>query len=207
VLAAEVHRDALRGAGPDRGWELELNTFKTYPCGVVAHPAMDAAITASAQIADPGEITGSTVRCNPLVPELMGMVQPEDGLRSRFSARHGVAVGLLYGRAGLAEFSDAVAVSPQVARLRGLIALEPDPGVPRDAAVLRIALRSGGPVEVRVEHARGSVARPLTDGELLDKVRALVAPVLGEAAADRIRAAVDRLPGAPDTSDLMMELS
>jgi hypothetical protein len=94
-----------------------------------------------------------------------------------------------------------------VARLRGLIALEPGPGVARDAAVLRIALQSGGPVEVRVEHARGSVARPLTDGELLDKVRALVAPVLGEAAADRIRAAVDRLPGAPDTSDLIMELS
>jgi 2-methylcitrate dehydratase PrpD len=207
VLATEVHRDALRGAGPDSGWELELNTFKTYPCGVVAHPAMDAAITASAQIADPAEITGGTVRCNPLVPELMGMVQPDDGLRSRFSARHGVAVGLLYGRAGLAEFSDAVAVSPEVARLRGLIALEPDPGVARDAAVLRIALRSGGPVEVRVEHARGSVARPLTDGDLLDKVRALVAPVLGEAAADRIRAAVDRLPGAPDTSDLIMELS
>ena len=207
VLAAQVHRDALRGPGPVRGWELELNTFKTYPCGVVAHPAMDAAITASAQIADPAEITGGTVRCNPLVPELMGEPQPEDGLRSRFSARHGVAVGLLYGRAGLAEFSDEVATSPQVARLRGLIALEPDPGVARDAAVLRISLRSGGPVEVRVEHARGSVARPLTDGELLEKVRALVAPVLGEAAADRIRAAVDRLPGAPDTSGLIIELS
>jgi hypothetical protein len=41
----------------------------------------------------------------------------------------------------------------------------------------------------------------------MDKVRALVAPVLGEAAADRIRAAVDRLPGATDTSDLIMELS
>jgi 2-methylcitrate dehydratase PrpD len=207
VLAAEVHRDALRGAEPGRGWELELNTFKTYPCGVVAHPAMDAAITASAQIADPAQITGCTVRCNPLVPELMGTVQPEDGLRSRFSARHGVAVSLLYGRAGLAEFSDEAATSPEVARLRGLIALEPDPGVARDAAVLRITLRSGGPAEVRVEHARGSVARPLTDGELLDKVRALVAPVLGGSAADRIRAAVDRLSSAPDTSDLIMELS
>ena len=207
VLSAEVHRDALRGAGPGRGWELELNTFKTYPCGVVAHPAMDAAISASTQIADPAEITGSTVRCNPLVPELMGDAQPEDGLRSRFSARHGVAVGLLYARAGLAEFSDEVATSPEVARLRGLITLQPDPDVARDAAVLRIGLRSGGPLEVRVEHARGSVARPLTDGELLDKVRALVTPVLGEAAADRISAAVDRLPGAPDTSDLVMELS
>src|SRR5262249_43675867 len=119
----------------------------------------------------------------------------------------GVAVGLLYGRAGLAGVSDAVAVSPEGARLRGLIALEPDPGVARDAAVLRISLRSGGPVGVRGEHARGGVGRALPGGELLDKVRALMAPVLGEAAADRIRAAVDRLPGAPDTSGLIMELS
>ena len=207
VLSAEVHRDALRGAGPDRGWELELNTFKTYPCGVVAHPAMDAAIDAFPLVGQSSAITGVSVTCNPLVPELMGDAQPEDGLRSRFSARHGVAVGLLYGRAGLAEFSDEVATSPEVARLRGLITLQPDPDVARDAAVLRIGLRSGGPLEVRVEHVRGSVARPLTDGELLDKVRALVAPVLGEAAADRISAAVDRLPGAPDTSDLVMELS
>src|SRR5262249_57844665 len=135
---------------------------------------MDAAITGWAQIVDPAEITGGTVRCNPLVPELMGMEQPEDGLRSRFSARHGVAVGLLYGRAGLAEFSDAAATSPEVARLRGLIALEPDPGVARDAAVLRIALRSGGPVEGRGQHARGGVARPRAAGELLEKGRALV---------------------------------
>ena len=67
---------------------------------------------------DPAEITAITLRCHPLVPELMGTQHPADGLRSRFSARHGVAVGLLFGRAGLAEFSDAVATAPEVARLR-----------------------------------------------------------------------------------------
>ena len=96
VLAASVDRDAL-GLGWPAGhrWELELNTFKAYPCGVVAHPAMDAAIIASARIAElagRAEISGVTLRCNPLVPELMGLEQPDDGLRSRFSARHGVAV-------------------------------------------------------------------------------------------------------------------
>jgi len=205
VLSAGVHRQELSGGRPGRGWELELNTFKTYPCGVVAHPAMDAAIAVSERI-DPAEITAVTLRCHPLVPELMGTVQPGDGLRSRFSARHGVAVGLLFGRAGLAEFSDAVATAPEVARLRALITLDPDPGVARDAAVLAIETRSAGPVEVRVEHTRGSVARPLTDAELLAKVRLLADPVLGDGGADRIRAAVDALPAASDVAGLFAAL-
>jgi 2-methylcitrate dehydratase PrpD len=200
VLAAAVDRGAL-----GRGWELELNSFKTYPCGVVAHPAMDAAIAVSGRI-DPAEITAITLRCHPLVPELMGTLHPADGLRSRFSARHGVAVGLRFGRAGLAEFTDATATAPEVARLRGLITLDPDPGVARDAAVLRIETRSADPVEVRTEHTRGSIARPLTDGELQDKVQALVTPVLGDGAADRIREAVDNLPGAPDLTGLLTAL-
>jgi 2-methylcitrate dehydratase PrpD len=200
VLAAAVHRDAL-----GRGWELERNSFKTYPCGVVAHPAMDAAIAVSGRI-DPAEITAITLRCHPLVPELMGTLHPADGLRSRFSARHGVAVGLRFGRAGLPEFSDEVAAAPEVARLRGLITLDPDPAVARDAAVLRIESRSAGPVEVRVEHTRGSIARPLTDDELQDKVQALVTPVLGDGAADRLREAVDGLPAAPDVSGLLATL-
>jgi 2-methylcitrate dehydratase PrpD len=216
VLAASVDRDAL-GLGWAAGhqWELELNTFKTYPCGVVAHPAMDAAIIASARIAELGgheQISGITLRCNPLVPELMGLEQPDDGLRSRFSARHGVAAGLLYGRAGLAEFSDAAATAPEIARLRALIALEVDPAVARDAAVLRVSLRSAPgrepegewpAVDVAVEHTRGSAARPLTDDELLGKVRALFGPVLGERAADRARDAIGKLPGAEDTAELL----
>ena len=226
VLAASVDREAL-GLGWPEGhrWELELNTIKTYPCGVVAHPAMDAAVIAHARLAElavPGEaeITGITLRCNPLVPELMGREQPADGLESRFSARHGVAVCLLYGRGGLAEFSDAVATAPEVARLRSLITLDADPAVPRDAAVLLVARGPAGPrpgaagvpatgvpaIEVAVEHTRGSAALPLTDDEVHAKVRALFGPVLSEAAADRARDAVDKLPGAQDTSELLAAL-
>jgi 2-methylcitrate dehydratase PrpD len=207
VLADTVDRDALGLGWPDgHRWELELNTIKTYPCGVVAHPAMDAAIAVSGEIGDPAEITGITLRCNPLVPELMGRVQPADGLGSRFSARHGVAVGLLYGKAGLAEFADEIATAPEVARLRALITLDPDPAVPRDAATLSITRREAPPVEVTVGHTRGSAARPLTDDEVLDKVRALFGPVLGAAAADRAWAAIGRLAEADDASELLAAL-
>jgi hypothetical protein len=62
------------------------------------------------------------------------------------------------------------------------------------------------PVEVAVEHTRGSAALPLTDDELLAKVRALFGPVLGEAAADRARDAIDKLPAAADTAELLAAL-
>ncbi len=57
-----------------------------------------------------------------------------------------------------------------------------------------------------VEHTRGSAARPLEDDEVLDKVRALCGPVLGEAAADSARDAIEKLPGAQDTAELLAPL-
>jgi 2-methylcitrate dehydratase PrpD len=201
-----VDRSALDLAsrdGASRGWELEVNTFKTYPCGVVAHPAMDAAAGAFGLIGESPAITGASVTCNPLVLELMGLMHPRDGLQARFSARHGIACGLRYGRAGLAEFSDEVARDPEVTRLRDLIELVPDASCARDAAVLRVSVAGREPVEVAVEHTRGSMDRPLTDAELLAKVEALVSPVLGAGAAAAIRDMVNALPGSPDVDGLL----
>src|SRR5215471_12060789 len=64
VLANQVDRTALGLSPGHGGWELESNTFKTYPCGVVAHPAMDGAIAASDRV-DPAEVTAITLRCHP----------------------------------------------------------------------------------------------------------------------------------------------
>ena len=210
VLAGTVDRTALAKPDPACGWELELNTFKPYPCGVVAHPAIDAAIELSTRIGDPTLITAVEVTCNPLVPELMGLRQPADGLQSRFSARHAIAVGLIDGRAGLAEFTDGRAAAPEVVRLRDVITLVPDPACARAAATLRIEIRQtlGDRSEAttmtrHVAHCRGSLARPLTDAELLDKVRLLADPVLGSGAADRIREAIDGLTAAPDATALL----
>ena len=77
----------------------------------------------------------------------------------------------------------------------------PVPGAPVSGAP-----QTESAIEVAVEHTRGSAARPLTDEELLAKVRALFGPVLGEAAADRARDAVDKLPGAEDTAELLTAL-
>jgi 2-methylcitrate dehydratase PrpD len=184
-------------------WELESNAFKPYPCGIVAHPAIDAAVEAGRQIADPARIEAVEVACHPLVPELMGRLQPEDGLQARFSARHGVAVGLIDGRGGLAEFSDARATSPDVQRLRAITDLLPAPDCARDAATITVRLEGGDDVRVHVPHARGSLARPLTDAELMTKVDALTEPLLGTGSASAILRCVESLDDAKDFSALV----
>jgi 2-methylcitrate dehydratase PrpD len=179
-------------------WELESNTFKPYPCGIVAHPAIDAAVEAGRRIADPARIEAVEVVCHPLVPELMGRLQPEDGLQARFSARHGVAVGLIDGSGGLAEFSDARATAADVQRLRAVTGLLPAPDCARDAATITVRLAGGEDVRVHVPHARGSLARPLTDAELLTKVDTLTQPLLGVGSATSILRSVEALDRAPD---------
>jgi 2-methylcitrate dehydratase PrpD len=155
------------------------NTYKPFPCGIVAHPAIEAACDLHGRFGgDVDAIDEVLVLCNPLVPELMGRTEAATGLEARFCAIHGVAVGLLYGRGGLAEFSDETAVEPRVVQLRGKTKLVPDPSCARDAATVTVVWRSGRREESVVLQAAGSVERPLSDEALLFKFTSLVEPVL-----------------------------
>ena len=199
---ATTHRIGALDLNLHANFELAKNTYKPYPCGIVAHPAIDAAVALAARIGSAAAVESVVVHCNPLVPELMGNLAPADGLQARFSAVHGVTMGLRDGRAGLAQYEDAVVVAGDVAALRARVRLEPDPGVPRASARLVVRLNDGTIVEETTTHARGSLERPLTDLELNAKAEALVEPVLPGGTAALRKAASD-LPNAPDLAALI----
>ncbi|MEO3753085.1 MmgE/PrpD family protein, partial [Streptomyces sp. B6B3] len=181
--------DALLRGDMGRRWELLDNTFKPYPCGIVTHPAIEAAEALHEPLAahgGPDAVRAIRLVCHPLVPELTGNVQPVDGLQARFSTAHGVAAGLLLGPVDLAGYATGFVVSEPARRLRSLVAFAPREACDRDAARIEIALADGGVLAHDVAHARGSLARPLTDAELTAKARGLV---------DRIR------PGGADALD------
>lgn len=165
----------LEGWG--KSWEILQNTYKPYPCGIVAHPAIDAAVALAARLR-PEQIGHVEIHCNPLVPELMGNPAPGDGLQARFSTIHSVAAGLADGRVGLQQYEDGRVNAPDLVRLRALCALLPEESIARDAASVTVRLEDGSVLEESVEHARGSLERPLTDAELLEKVEGLVEPDL-----------------------------
>jgi 2-methylcitrate dehydratase PrpD len=200
-LSTKVDFTLMNGELGER-WELLFNTYKPYPCGIVAHPAIDGGLALCTQISDVASIETITLRCHPLVPELMGNPQPKDGLQARFSAIHGVAAALCDRQVGLAQYEDARVVQDDVKTVRAKTTLAPDASVNRDEVFIEARLKDGSILTHHVDHARGSLARPLTDDELMDKVRLLVDPHLGTGASARLAALVAGLDTAPNLDAL-----
>ena len=178
------------------------NTYKPFPCGIVVHPAIEAGVNMHSRFGDDdGSVERVSVRCNPLVPELMGRtVATTTGLEARFCAIHGVSVGLLYGRGGLAEFSDEQAVNPRVVVLRAKTVLEPDESCPLRGGVT-VTWKDGKTDRSEVQQATGSLERPLSDEALLAKFTALVEAVL-PGGAESIAEAALGVGGAVGPSEL-----
>ncbi|CAB3746443.1 MmgE/PrpD family protein [Paraburkholderia solisilvae] len=200
-MSTKVDFELMNGGFGER-WELLFNTYKPYPCGIVAHPAIDGGLALSEKIANPADIETITLRCHPLVPELMGNPQPKDGLQARFSAIHGVAAALCDKVVGIAQYEDARVVQDDVRAVRAKTTLAPDTSVNRDEVFIEARLKDGTAVKHHVEHARGSLARPLTEDELFNKVRLLVDPLLGDGTALKLTAVVDGLADAQNLDAL-----
>ena len=66
------------------------------------------------------------MRVHSLVLELTGKKEPQDGLQAKFSVYHGCAAGLIFGRAGEAEYSDAIVRRDDVVALRRKVVASSD---------------------------------------------------------------------------------
>ncbi len=160
-------------------YELALNTYKPFACGIVAHPAIDAAIQLrDAHALHPSDIASVALRVNPLVPVLMGKTSPQTGLEGKFSITHATAVALVTGRAGEQAFTDAAVRDPVVVAVRGRITLATDAAIRKDQADLDVTLVDGRRLHLFIRHAVGSQDNPMTDAQLADKFDGLVDGIL-----------------------------
>ncbi len=188
--------------GLGQQFEIALNTFKPFACGVVVHPAIDACTQLRAQGISPAQVERIELQVHPLVLELCGRQEPADGLQAKFSVYHGCAAGLVFGRAGEAEFADAVVTRPDMVALRRKVVANVRDGISEEAVDLVATLADGRRVHVVVEHAIGSLARPMDDAALAAKFHAQADPVLGAARCAQILAACRDLARAPDVRGL-----
>ncbi|HVE90624.1 MAG TPA: MmgE/PrpD family protein, partial [Burkholderiaceae bacterium] len=162
-------------------FEISFNTYKPFACGIVIHPSIDACVQLRARGVRPDEVDRIELKVHSLVLELTGKKEPADGLQAKFSVYHGAAAGLIFGQAGEHEFSDAVVNRADVIELRRKIVATVDDDID-EASVDVTAVMAGGRREhLIVEHAIGSLQRPMTDAQLEAKFTALSAPVLGDA--------------------------
>jgi 2-methylcitrate dehydratase PrpD len=211
--ALEAPRGLVQVASDKRAWnevtdelgerfEISFNTYKPFACGIVIHPSIDACVQLRDQGITPDQVQRIDLRVHPLVLELTGKKEPKDGLQGKFSVYHGCAAGLIYGRAGEEEFSDAVVNDPQVVALRNKVHATVDASVHEDAVLAIALLQDGRRVEIRVDHAIGSLQNPLSDAQLESKFSSLVTPVLGGAASREITGRCRALASIPDIRTL-----
>ena len=184
-------------------WELEANTYKPFPCGVVIHPTIDGCLQLRAAHAlTAADIEAIELAVHPLVLELTGKTSPCTGLEAKFSVYHSAAVAIVDGAAGTAQFSDARVSDPGVVALRQRVQARIDPALGEDAAHVCIRLKHGRVLERHVAHALGSLGNPMSDRALEDKFRDLSADVLDDAAIDAIIAACWSLERSADSASL-----
>ena len=175
VLSSRCDLHAI-GAGLGASWELLENAYKPYPCGIVAHPVIDGCLDLRAAHAiAPDSIERIDLRLHPLVMQLMGNPTPRDGLEAKLSVHHCAAAACIFGAVGVREFTDACAIDAALIALRARVAPTVDEAMPADAADVAVTLRSGVKHQAFVAHARGSLARPLSDTDIEDKFKSLAA--------------------------------
>lgn len=146
--------------GLGQRWELTNVVYKPYPCGVVLHALIDGCLEHREKLRNAEKLV---VFLHPLAIERADRPEPRNAIEARLSVQHAVAVALLHGRAGLAEFSDAAAVDPAVTAFRGRVSVISDDRLNKMAAII-----TGGRTTVRVLESK-----PMDDSMLEAKFREL----------------------------------
>jgi 2-methylcitrate dehydratase PrpD len=115
-------------------WAMKQVAYKPYPSGVVLHALIDACLEHREELRTAQSIQ---VHLSPLAVERTDRREPLNAIEARLSAQHAVAVTLLHGEAGLAQFSDAAALDGEVRALRRRIGVAADASLDKMAARIR----------------------------------------------------------------------
>jgi 2-methylcitrate dehydratase PrpD len=185
-------------------YEVSLNSYKPFACGIVIHPAIDGCIQLAKEHGLKGdEIAAIALKVHPLVLELTGKKTPQVGLEGKFSVYHSAAVAIIHRAAGEREYSDEAVRDAKVIALRDKVAATADGAVREDEVFVTITLADGRKLERHVEHAVGSLERPMSDNDLEAKFRGLAEGILPKKQTDRLIARCWEVEGLPDICDLV----
>ncbi len=168
-------------------WEIALNTYKPFACGIVEHPAIDGCIQLRKNFnLKPEDVERIELKVHPLVLELTGKKTPRVGLEGKFSVYHSCAVAIIHGAAGEAQYSDEAVLDPRAVALRERVSATVEPALHEDQVRVTIRLKNGQTVEKFVEHAVGSLDRPMSDGDLESKFHGLAEGILSRLEAENL---------------------
>ncbi|HYA18172.1 MAG TPA: MmgE/PrpD family protein [Bryobacteraceae bacterium] len=184
-------------------YEISVNTYKPFACGIVMHPTIDGCIQLREQTHfTPDDVKSIDLRVNRLVLELTAIKAPKTGLEGKFSIYYAAAVAIVEGSGSELQFSDASVKNPVTVALREKVTATADSSVAEDQVRITITLKDGRKLEKFVEHAVGSVKNPMSDHDLEVKFAALSDDVLSSDQAEDLMEMCWKLETLPDASQL-----
>jgi 2-methylcitrate dehydratase PrpD len=186
-------------------WKISENCYKLHSCCGHTHTAIDVALT---RRRPPGMRERTDIRDIHIETyasgyEIVKEMRPVTPYQAKFSIAYCVAVALLDGCAGLAQFSPDRMADPAIAELleRTRVTVAEDLTAKYPAAWparLTIVLANGETFNGAADFPRGNPENPVSTQELEDKFRALVAPRFGADIASRAIETISRLESLTD---------
>lgn len=151
-----------------RSWAIERNGFKPYPCGFVAHPAIDALLELRMAASDRA-LGHIALHVAPVAIELMGRQAPANELEAKFSLSYVAAIAWLEGNVSPNAFAEDVVINPRVRDISQRLSITPQASIGQEQARAEAIFSDGSRHAVEISAARGSTGRPLSDEDLVAK--------------------------------------
>jgi 2-methylcitrate dehydratase PrpD len=150
-------------------------SIKPHPSGSLTHPGMtELARLIRVNAIKAENIDRVDVGVNRNIPTALIHRRPKDHLQAKFSMEFCFAALLLYGRAGLWEFTDAVVVRPEVQQMIERIHVNVHPeaekaGLNKMTTLIDVRLRDGRRISGRADFGKGSPQIPMSYAEVAEK--------------------------------------
>lgn len=164
-------------------WQSANVAFKPFACGTMTQPFIDCAVRLKARGIDPDDIENISCEVGEgtvhrLWEPLPLKQMPPSAYAAKFSCPYAIAAGLLYGDAGLAQFTDEAVRDPRALALAAKVTYEIDPNneYPKNyTGHIRAQLKNGDVIEERQAQLRGGTKEPMSRADILTKASANLA--------------------------------
>jgi 2-methylcitrate dehydratase PrpD len=150
-------------------------SIKPHPSGSLTHPGMTEMLRLIREHhIQAKDVVRVRVGTNHNMPNALIHHRPRNELQAKFSMEFCMAILLLEGRAGLAEFTDDVVLRPDVQAMIEKVDFGVDPeaeaaGYHKMTTIIDIELAGGRKVSGRADFGQGSPAMPMTYDEVAGK--------------------------------------
>ena len=150
-------------------------SIKPFPCGSLNHPGMtEMQRLIKANNIKAKDVVRVRVGTNSNMPNALIHHRPTNELQAKFSMEFCMAILLLEGKAGLAQFNDQVVNRPDVKAMIEKVDFVVDPvaeaaGYDKMTTIIDIKMADGRTVSGRADFGRGSPADPMSYDDVAEK--------------------------------------